>query len=286
MAAVQIKCTGIRCPLAPANARVPELTPITVNGGDHGFDFGSSFASADRVLDFLFDFRKSTLVACRADASICGDVGNDCCAPGSKLRSCALPGYIVTPGGPSAGSCASTFGEAAIYQCCPPAVEIGHRPRISYNSASAECSASGKALCTVAQLCPNGAAFDGGVSAAAGGRVNFPVADGIDEWVQFGAHPETDQCQLHSAIFAPDPHPCHTEADPVPYPDQPTCGNEWLYCCSPSVMPPAQPPLASPLPTPPPPTLPTACGSGGDGCGGGSGGDSSDGGGDGAGLRG
>ena len=55
---------------------------------------------------------------CRSD--ICGDGGNDCCAPGSDRRSCRFQGYVVTAGGTSSrGDCLRLYGQSAIYQCCP-----------------------------------------------------------------------------------------------------------------------------------------------------------------------
>ena len=42
---------------------------------------------------------------CRSD--ICGDIGDDCCAPFDEARSCTLPGYTVTSGG------TSSFGASA-----------------------------------------------------------------------------------------------------------------------------------------------------------------------------
>ena len=54
---------------------------------------------------------------CRSD--ICGDIANDCCAPGSEQRSCRQAGYTVTPGGTSSyRPCIGMYGQSAIYQCC------------------------------------------------------------------------------------------------------------------------------------------------------------------------
>lgn len=68
-----------------------------------------------------------SLSNCRSD--ICGDRGNDCCAPGSEARSCTLPGFAVQSGGVSAyAGCLASFGQGAIYQCCatstPPAPPV------------------------------------------------------------------------------------------------------------------------------------------------------------------
>ena len=54
---------------------------------------------------------------CRSD--ICGDFGEDCCAPGDEPRSCMLPGYGVAAGGTSSYEpCVPMYGESAVYQCC------------------------------------------------------------------------------------------------------------------------------------------------------------------------
>jgi hypothetical protein len=54
---------------------------------------------------------------CRAD--ICGDNGDDCCAPGDEERSCKEAGYSVVPGGTSSwGACVERFTASAVYQCC------------------------------------------------------------------------------------------------------------------------------------------------------------------------
>ena len=54
---------------------------------------------------------------CRAD--ICADKGHDCCAPPGDERACALPGYVVAPGGTTTfQDCVSRFGPAAVFQCC------------------------------------------------------------------------------------------------------------------------------------------------------------------------
>ena len=50
---------------------------------------------------------------CRAD--ICGDLENDCCAPGSEARVCTEPGYTVMQGGTST---ACRHLPDGIYQCC------------------------------------------------------------------------------------------------------------------------------------------------------------------------
>ena len=53
---------------------------------------------------------------CRSD--ICGDIGNDCCAPGSERKSCRESGYTVTTGGTTT-SIFCPRGSSDIYQCCP-----------------------------------------------------------------------------------------------------------------------------------------------------------------------
>ena len=50
---------------------------------------------------------------CRSD--ICGDIGNDCCAPGAETRVCLQAGYIVVPGSTSWTACPAH----ETYQCCP-----------------------------------------------------------------------------------------------------------------------------------------------------------------------
>ena len=50
---------------------------------------------------------------CRAD--ICGDNGNDCCAPGNEPRVCTEPGYSVAPGGTTSWAPCPADG---VYQCC------------------------------------------------------------------------------------------------------------------------------------------------------------------------
>ena len=58
--------------------------------------------------------------SCRSD--ICGDIGSDCCAPGTEARACSLPGYAVQSGGVSSYSeCHRVYGQGAIYQCCSSA---------------------------------------------------------------------------------------------------------------------------------------------------------------------
>lgn len=55
-------------------------------------------------------------------AAMCGDYGNDCCAPGQEPRGCQNPEYIVSPGGHSSYEpCESSFGKDAVYQCCKSA---------------------------------------------------------------------------------------------------------------------------------------------------------------------
>ena len=56
---------------------------------------------------------------CRSD--ICGDYGEDCCAPGDEPRGCREAGYEVRSGGTSFyESCLNYHGQGAIYQCCTP----------------------------------------------------------------------------------------------------------------------------------------------------------------------
>ena len=98
----------------------------------HGIIPGTAYPTTNRMLDFMWPYRLSQLCpgggcgppspppppGCRAD--ICGDIGNDCCAPGAELRQCREVGYVAVPGGTSSyGECLSRFDESAIYQCCP-----------------------------------------------------------------------------------------------------------------------------------------------------------------------
>jgi len=59
------------------------------------------------------------LPSCRSD--ICGDTGNDCCAPeGTWDRSCTVGGYFVqTAPRYERDFCTETFGEGVRFECCP-----------------------------------------------------------------------------------------------------------------------------------------------------------------------
>ena len=50
---------------------------------------------------------------CRSD--ICGDLSDDCCAPGDEERVCTVDGYFVAPGGESSWDGCDDDG---VYQCC------------------------------------------------------------------------------------------------------------------------------------------------------------------------
>merc|ERR1719230_224278 len=51
----------------------------------------------------------ASTVPCRSD--LCGDIGNDCCAPGAEARSCRSPGYEVVSGGTSSwAECLTGYG--------------------------------------------------------------------------------------------------------------------------------------------------------------------------------
>ena len=158
---------GLRSPLAATNAPAPKVRIEKVYapgaGGmptGHSYDLNVNppFPTTARLLPFLFSYRKSNLIApslgqCRSD--ICGDNGNDCCAPGGEARSCTLPGYEVSPGGSSHSHCFTHFGASAIYQCCPVAVKVAQIPMLSHANAADNCAQWGLGtLCSKEQLCP------------------------------------------------------------------------------------------------------------------------------------
>jgi hypothetical protein len=99
----------------------PPCDPAVDLGGDEGSDCVFGYWESWRWTN---DVVQGTLPppppspGCRAD--ICGDSGNDCCAPGDdEARSCKEAGYSVVPGGTSSrGNCVDIFTESAVYQCC------------------------------------------------------------------------------------------------------------------------------------------------------------------------
>ena len=146
---------------APQGARSVRRLP------DAGHDYDHDVGFPTTATIYLFSYRKSALTnpntyACRS--GICGDNGNDCCAPGGEARDCTLPGYKVTAGDMSGtkGWCADMFDDSAVYQCCPPSVAIGPAPEggFSWNGGAWYCAATGKSLCTKKQLCRNGRPID------------------------------------------------------------------------------------------------------------------------------
>ena len=147
-------------------------------------------------------------------------------------------------------SCSSVQTELpAGAQCvdagCDPSQCSGHCG-VSWNAARDECTSKSKQLCSVAQLCSGDPPFDG--FGFPGREVLFvPVADGVDEWVQYGELGYKDdgsglfvgnsKCRLWSELYAPDHHPCGTDWDPQPYPGIAGCPQSAVYCCPDSSSP-------------------------------------------------
>ena len=116
---------------------------------------------------------------------------------------------------------------------------LGPRPSVSWLSARDECASRNATLCSSSRLCPANVPFDDGDAIVPGTWV--PVADGVDEWIRYGAWPYDTggvRCALHSATWGGDPHPCHTHPDPTPYPElglypdvHGGCAMSHVYCC-------------------------------------------------------
>ena len=142
----------------------PPCDPAVDLGGDEGsdcvFGYWESWRWTNDVVNFTMPLDTvlpplpppPPSAGCRAD--ICGDSGDDCCAPGDEARSCKEAGYSVVPGGTSSwGPCVDLFAESAVYQCCRDAdaeheSEAEEEPELYPNLAFTPCMQDhNKAVC-------------------------------------------------------------------------------------------------------------------------------------------
>ena len=100
-------------------------------------------------------------------------------------------------------------------------------PSKSYNGHKAFCKQQGKSLCSQQQLCEPTTVNKFHKT----GEKWVPVSNGVDEWVVYSSHDANRNCKLHSALYSPDPHPCHTHPDATRYPDVDACGHQQTFCC-------------------------------------------------------
>ena len=87
---------------------------------------------------------------------------------------------------------------------------LGHYPSVSWSESAEECTAIGRRMCSSAELCPGGVAYDAGYSGSGvgGGQRRFGRVAAVRRTCP-------SLCVLHSVTYSPDPHPCFTHPDPT-----------------------------------------------------------------------